>query len=94
MTHDCTHWLGKLSNLNVARTADRGAAPHKPLMLLTIMDLIESGDVPDGWVKFDVRLVSRFRDYSQLHVPGISHGFNHPAVPPLRVHVENHSVIA
>jgi putative restriction endonuclease len=59
-------WLGKLANLNVARTADRGAAPHKPLMLLTVIDLIESGDIPDGWVKYDVRLVSRFRDYWEL----------------------------
>ncbi len=60
------HWLGKLANLNVARTATRGAAPHKPLMLLTVIDLIESGDIPDGWVKYDVRLVSRFRDYWEL----------------------------
>ncbi|MEY3894680.1 MAG: hypothetical protein RLZZ214_199, partial [Verrucomicrobiota bacterium] len=59
-------WLGKLANLNVARTAARGAAPHKPLMLLTVIDLIESGDIPDGWVKYDVRLVSRFRDYWEL----------------------------
>lgn len=35
-------------------------------MLLTVIDLIESGDVPDGWVKYDVRLVSRFRDYWEL----------------------------
>jgi hypothetical protein len=25
------------------------------------MDLIEAGYVTDGWVKYDVRLVSRFR---------------------------------
>lgn len=37
---------GKLANLNVARTEARGAAPHKPLMLLTVIDLIESGDIP------------------------------------------------
>lgn len=61
-----THWLGKLANLNVARTKTRGVAPHKPLMLLTVIDLIESGDIPDGWVKYDVRLVSRFRDYWEL----------------------------
>ncbi len=59
-------WLGKLATLNVARPAERGAAPHKPLMLLTVIDLIESGDIPDGWVKFDVHLVSRFRDYWEL----------------------------
>lgn len=64
---DCrTYWLGKLSNLNVARTASRGLAPHKPLMLLAVIDLIESGDIPDGWVRYDVRLVSLFRDYWTL----------------------------
>lgn len=60
------HWLGKLANLNAARTSARGIAPHKPLMLLTVVDLIETGDIPDGWVKYDVRLVSRFRDYWDL----------------------------
>jgi len=68
MTSDQTtkFWLGKLGNLNVARTAKRGIAPHKPLLLLTVIDMIESGDVSDGWVKYDVRLVSRFRDYWEL----------------------------
>jgi len=33
------YWLGKLSNLNVARTQERGLAPHKPLLLLVVMDL-------------------------------------------------------
>jgi hypothetical protein len=58
-------WLGKLANLNVARTAARGAAPYKPLMLLTVIELLKSGDIPDGWAKYDVRLVSRFRDYRE-----------------------------
>lgn len=62
----CKHWLGKLANLHVARTAARGLAPHKPLLLLTVIDMIEAGDVHDGWVKYDVRLVSRFRDYWEL----------------------------
>jgi len=55
------HWLGKLANLNASKSADRGIAPNKPLMIFTVMDMIESGDVTDGWVKYDVRLVSRFR---------------------------------
>lgn len=63
---NCNHWLSRLANLNVARTDARGVAPHKPLMLLTVIDLIESGDISDGWVKYDVRLVSRFRDYWEL----------------------------
>lgn len=31
----CTHWLGELAKLNAARTAARGIAPRKPLMVLT-----------------------------------------------------------
>jgi hypothetical protein len=31
-------------------------------MLPTVIDLIASGDIPDGWVKYNVHLVSRFRD--------------------------------
>lgn len=57
------HWLGKLANLNAANTQARGRAPHKPLMLLTVMDLIESGHLRDGWVRFDPVLTSTFRDY-------------------------------
>jgi putative restriction endonuclease len=76
---NCKHWLGKLANLNAARTAARGIAPHKPLMLLTVIDLIESGgDVPDGWVKYDVRLVSRFRDYWELV---LERQHNQPDIP-------------
>jgi putative restriction endonuclease len=70
MTHapmPSSPWLGRLGNLNVSRSASRGPAPHKPLMLLTVIDLIEAGDIgSDGWVVYDVRLVSRFRDYWDL----------------------------
>lgn len=60
-------WLGRLGNLNVSRSESRGPAPHKPLLLLTVMDLIEAGEVgADGVVVYDVRLVSRFRDYWEL----------------------------
>jgi putative restriction endonuclease len=51
-------WLGKLANLNVARTAARGLAPHKPIMLLSVIDLIERGLILDGWVPFCVELAS------------------------------------
>jgi putative restriction endonuclease len=60
-------WLGRLGNLYVSRSQSRGAAPHKPLMLLTVIDLIEAGEIgTDGIVVYDVRLVARFRDYWEL----------------------------
>ena len=33
-----SYWFGKLANLNTATTGPRGIAPHKPLMLLTVID--------------------------------------------------------
>ena len=61
-----THWLGKLANLNAARTEARGIAPHKPLMLLSVIDLIEAGEVKDAFVPYQTRLVSQFRSYWDL----------------------------
>lgn len=59
-------WLGKLANLNVARTGPRGIAPHKPLMLLSVIDLIEAGEIKDSTVLYQARLVSQFRSYWDL----------------------------
>jgi hypothetical protein len=52
-------WLGKLTRLNPAtgRGACQGNAPHKPLLLLALIDLAESGELttrsftsaPHGW---------------------------------------------
>ena len=77
-----THWLGKLANLNAARTEARGIAPHKPLMLLSVIDLIEAGEVKDAFVPYQARLVSQFRSYwdlvfhRQRNRPDISMPFN------------------
>jgi putative restriction endonuclease len=76
------HWLGKLANLNVARTAERGIAPHKPIMLLSVIDLIERRLISDGWVPFGVELASAFRSYwhsvadRQRNAPDISMPFH------------------
>lgn len=47
------HWPGKLANLNAAKTAGRGIAPHKPLMIFCVMDLIEHGILTSRWVTSD-----------------------------------------
>jgi hypothetical protein len=40
-------WLSRLATLKAARTAARGIAPHKPLMLLTVIDTLAS-NTPTG----------------------------------------------
>ena len=61
-------WLGKLANLNAAKSASLGIAPHKPLLIFSVMDLIESDDIRDRWVVYNADLVTRFRDYWDLVV--------------------------
>ena len=61
-----SYWLGKLANLNVARTQERGIAPHKPLLILSLIDLIEAGEIEDRWVCYNARLVTQFRNYWDL----------------------------
>lgn len=61
-------WLGKLANLNVSRLSNLGIAPHKPLMILSVMDLIESNEIIDRSIHYNARLVTQFRDYWDLVV--------------------------
>ncbi len=39
-----------------------GAAPHKPILLLTLIELIEKGIVPDNRVFVDAQLVGTFKE--------------------------------
>jgi predicted restriction endonuclease len=57
-----------LSSLNVNRNGDWPAecnhsAPHKPLMLLSVISLIESRIVIENLIRYDDRLLSSFDLY-------------------------------
>ena len=41
MKKNLDYYCNKFSNLNVNRHKVRGVAPHKPILLLSILDLIE-----------------------------------------------------
>jgi putative restriction endonuclease len=56
-------WLKRLANLNVARTERRGLAPHKPLLLLALMDMIEDGNITSRWIAYSAELFFRFSCY-------------------------------
>ena len=61
-------WLGKLTKLNPAagRGECQGKAPHKPLLLLCILDMIEVGEFPSRVFVRSPGLVLRFRSYGAL----------------------------
>ena len=63
---DAVRWLGKLSALNVdaaKKTRALGAAPHKPLLLLIVCDLVEEGALTGGLLHRDGALAFRFGTY-------------------------------
>lgn len=62
------HWLGKLTQLNPAsgRGECRGKAPHKPLLLLCLLDMAEAGEFISRSFTRSPGLVLRFRTYGSL----------------------------
>lgn len=63
-------WLGKLTKLNPAsgRGACQGKAPHKPLLLLSLIDLAEAGELLSATFTRTPSLVLRFRCYGSIVV--------------------------
>lgn len=62
------HWLGKLTRLRPATGKGdcSGKAPHKPLLLLCLLDMAESGELPARAFTRSPGLVLRFRSYGAL----------------------------
>lgn len=61
-------WLGKFTKLNSAsgRGDCRGKAPHKALLLLCLLDMVESGEHPSRAFTRSPGLVLRFRSYGSI----------------------------
>ncbi len=73
MTHPTSTvdlWLGKLTRLRAGngKSTDgvSGPAPHKPLLLLSILDLAESAKLPGRVITRTPELVLRFRELGTL----------------------------
>ncbi|MGB8370544.1 MAG: HNH endonuclease [Verrucomicrobiia bacterium] len=61
-------WLGKLTKLNAAsgRGEYQGKAPHKPLLLLCLLDMAEAGELGGRTFTRTAGLVLRFKSYGAL----------------------------
>lgn len=68
--HRSESWLGKLTRLRAgngkATDGVSGPAPHKPLLLLSVLDLAESGKLPGRVLTRTPELVLRFRELGTL----------------------------
>ncbi|OGW42114.1 MAG: hypothetical protein A2010_19225 [Nitrospirae bacterium GWD2_57_9] len=58
-------WLQKLAKLRVDRASET-PAPHKPLLLLSILDQIEQGAIPSNNIRLTPELAFRFLAYWEV----------------------------
>ncbi len=56
-----SNWLTKLAHLRVDRS--RGIAPHKPLLILVVLELIESQELLTNTLRLTPALAFRFTEY-------------------------------
>lgn len=59
------NWLKRLAKLRVDR-ASKNPAPHKPLLLLAILDQIEDGSITSNIVRLTPELAFRFLGYWEI----------------------------
>lgn len=64
-------YLKEFYNLNVNKTG-RDSAPHKPILLLSVMDLIEMGKIMSPFIPISDALQRRFRQNWRKYVPATS----------------------
>lgn len=62
MDGDAEHWLRVFGRLNVYR-ARGGPAPHKPLLLLVLLEMAEKGELPAKVLSLTPELAFRFCSY-------------------------------
>ena len=60
------HYLDEIHNLNTSQYSDGSPKPHKPIMLLSIISLIESGEITSNCIHFSQSLVEQFSKYFNL----------------------------
>ena len=60
---DLAYYCKKFTNLRVNRHKDRGFAPHKPILLLSVLELITQGKIRDNKIYLTTELVSTFQKY-------------------------------
>lgn len=67
MSSPLSYYLNKIERMRVERTRDL-PAPHRPLLLLTILDLIERGELSENRIEVSPLLVETYLNYWK-HIP-------------------------
>jgi putative restriction endonuclease len=60
---DLNYYLDIFSSLNVSRTKKKGQAYYKPILLLSVIDLITQDKIPDNQILVSDELINTFKKY-------------------------------
>ncbi len=82
MPTELDRYLRKFAKLRVSRNRKRGVAPHKPILLLSVFELIEQGVIAANKIELSPELISSFLKYwgkvgSDCHNPDVALPFFH-----------------
>lgn len=82
MSKNLGYYCQKLSRLNLNRSRDRGVAPHKPILLLSVIDLVEQGILKYNRIFLSPELIATFLKFwgqlaSDAHRSNIALPFFH-----------------
>ena len=83
---DFFQFLYKLSTLNVAKNPKIGDAPHKPILLLTVFQMIRQGKIRQARLKLEPSLISEFK--LNWHLLVTSHHSANIALPMFHMRSE------
>ena len=70
--HNILYYDYRFRHLNTAKTHGQ-VAPHKPLLLLAVMELVEAGKIDSPQIMLSDELVNTFNRNAQIHVPDVKH---------------------
>lgn len=60
------HYCKLFSEININTSKQRGNAPYKPLLLLSVIDLIAEREITDKKIAISDKLIDRFNEYWKL----------------------------
>jgi putative restriction endonuclease len=66
---DSSQWLEKLRHLNPNRSKVKGAAPHKPCLILSLLDMAQDGELSGTELRRTPGLHARFLAFSSMALP-------------------------
>ena len=85
---DFDYYYNCFGNLNTAKMKGH-SAPHKPLLLLSVLDLIEQGFLTSSLIELSDALVNRFKENTKAYLgnsiiykPNIGYTFFHLSSEP------------